>query len=1550
MKTSLGIGIRQCYGVICFCGNALGGLRQKHAIVVKIFTVQDNFNRVNSRYKTMFLVFPGDGVQKLIIILLGFSLSINAMDLRDNFDYPGVPDVSAEQTGFWDISVVRQDIQPVETGGQLILQCQNNGSSDNPTIFLKHDVESSWDFFSKEIRFTLEGIGFSGTAPDSERRLFLFVCPEKNITYNCDDGFFLQILPDQVLLNIKKNEGVKNYGDGTDSIALGSSPTRVDLALTPTEYKVMVYTDTGEEVFSGSHGLNASDWTLGNGTTQVAGSAVLLQAKKESAASTNSVVVSLDRVQVYAGLKNQELYFDSGYSGIEFGTSNYPYHSLSNLDGRDLFSGTVLKLKRDAVFDGGCSPSSVIGSSENPIVFEAYGTGADPIVRGTQAVTGWTDVNADGIWEASFNEAVSALFLNGEKQVLARYPNQNAANEGWLAITAKPTADPNFPHILVSTNLKDAAYWMDATCVVRAAAWEDSVLTVTNWNNPTKTLYFDENLYKDGEKYSVGFGFYLQNVLEELDAEGEWFFDGDNSTLYFKKPAGVDLSSGVVDVSVIPRAFDLPGGSGFVEFHNLRIESFQENGIYGSSVSDITVESCNFRNNGHRDIVLTASSSARGEDLTIQNSVFQNSKAQSIYLANMDGFLIEGNTMDDGYQTAILVGTSSDGVIRHNTIRNVGYNGIHLSRPIQGILVESNLVDGFCTEFTDGGAYYVWDNVPKLSGDPADASTTGPSEFRKNIARDGHTEHAAVGNSGHNCYGFYLDDNARLWTVTDNIVVNPGNVCFNLHNARENEVAGNLLYGGSEYTVRLSESSNVGDWWYAQNGTYENMSSNRFFGNVFYMNHSPFSGTDARNVRWKSQYENPDDMIQTMESNLYCNLFGAMIDSREFYTNGTMNSGGTLCREDLTLEDHQAQLGLDGSSVGHPLNNTRLPVEVSGVNQVSNSNFSDPVKVNNCWPRNAPGYEDNPDAWVTLSTVPGVLDGDCLKAVAGNTGGSFWMNEDGAKNGLSVVSGRVYRIHFTMKSEMESSVGVSVIQDHGSKLNVGCSRSVTLGTARQDYDIYFTATLSDDDVRIAFPMNLGGDIVYLDNLMLEEVVFIEQDSSAALVNTGRVDDVIFTLESGTYVDQTGASIGNPVVVPPWSAQIVIRNENLVTNGGMEGVFNASGVADGFSNNSSNSTVIFSDETTNVFRGSHAQKIECTAIDSDGRVQLNWMNLPVTAGNEYMLATYLKQMNITDDITLRLGKGAPTYGLFFEKDMSVGADWRRYAVSGYATEDADAALFGIYYNSTGTLYVDEVSVKQLYNKIENWSFWQGACATTDAQDWVRPAHAIAQTLYSADADSVSGNIAQKIECVATGRVQINSTDFDTFTKGEEYVLKMKLKGDIGAKTVRVNVYARTPDVKLEYSYEVAGITPDAYMEVVVPFVADQFDGESSYFTITINDGGAYVANVGDYLLLDDVRYYHVYDAYGLELGLPGTAAGSTPAAATATGVFICGQLDEDGNFLLSWNALDPELTYTIWSTFTLGEPWEPLAFLTNQFEYLDTNHTETPVIFYKNTAK
>ncbi len=824
-------------------------------------------------------------------------------------------------------------------------------------------------------------------------------------------------------------------------------------------------------------------------------------------------IVGAQGISLYAAdLQNQTVYIDSNYTGTQQGTEAEPYTSFSDLSRYRVLEGTRIKLKRDSVFRASFPMSGIQGTAENPVIFEAYGEGENPLISGTQKIVGWKKWGDKGIWRAPVTDEVSEFYINGEKQVLARYPNKNAENGGWLKITHIPTPE-NRLRTLISDHLKDADWENGALCVVRAAAWDESNLPVEKWDNDLKTLHFSEDLYGKGTKYGIGWGFYMQNILAELDAPGEWYYDKKEAMLYFMKPAGIieTTSAAVRDI-----AFKLGADNEFITFKDLRIEGFMKYGIFGRSANHIVIDSCSFRNIGFSDLSL-----GDATQITIKDSAFRDSYKRAIHLERVDGYLIQGNLAEACYHRTMMLTETLNGVVSDNTIKQSGYNGIHMDRPVGNNLIERNLIDGFCSEFSDGGGIYVWDNWSMFTGNPADTRTILPNTIRNNIIMNGHTHHLASGNSAHSSMGIYLDDGASQWGVYENIIINPGNISYMLHNTRITDARDNLFYGATSCNVGVLESHQTGNWWYGAYGTHENMTSNDIVNNISVIDSLPLNGDPAVHIYWKTRYQSPADMLAQVNSNIYYNVWGVAIDTREYHLTGNFYNQGQLAVEELRLSDHQNRFGLDLNS----------EVQVG------------------------------PSSILTAKQIFTQGDDPIEKEQ-----GLFWI-VGRSMGGIPVVAEKTYRLSFSVKSDAPNPILVEVIQNHAAGQNLGCKALIAMEPELKSFSLFFTANQNDSNVRIRFDSrwkSFGYSLGFtarddprtariefdrsqavrgftLEDLRLEEVV-MKQGGPRALVNTNRTEAVWFTLDSDLYVDLAGVRVETPILLPAWSAKVIILNE------------------------------------------------------------------------------------------------------------------------------------------------------------------------------------------------------------------------------------------------------------------------------------------------------------------------------------------------------------------------------------------------------------------------
>jgi hypothetical protein len=132
------------------------------------------------------------------------------------------------------------------------------------------------------------------------------------------------------------------------------------------------------------------------------------------------------------------------------------------------------------------------------------------------------------------------IFVNGERQILARYPNFDPKAQyfdGFAADAISPQraarwSDPvgGYYHAM------HPALWGDFTWRITGKETNGQVRLEGGWQNNRGAAAHRQIRF-------------VENIFEELDAPGEWFLNSKTHTLYFYPPAGLDLKNAVVEAT-----------------------------------------------------------------------------------------------------------------------------------------------------------------------------------------------------------------------------------------------------------------------------------------------------------------------------------------------------------------------------------------------------------------------------------------------------------------------------------------------------------------------------------------------------------------------------------------------------------------------------------------------------------------------------------------------------------------------------------------------------------------------------------------------------------------------------------------------------------------------------------------------------------------------------------------------------------------------------------------------------------------------------------------
>jgi hypothetical protein len=247
------------------------------------------------------------------------------------------------------------------------------------------------------------------------------------------------------------------------------------------------------------------------------------------------------------------------------------------------------------------------GAKAAPVVYRAYEKEQAVISGGVRLKDLKWEPYKDGIVRAKVPAgfATDQLFVNGQRQPLARYPNFDPKERhfnGW----AKDAFSP-----------QRAALWKDPAGgfihALHAAEWGGMHYVITGKGPDNKITY--EGGWQNNRPMGMHDIRFVENIFEELDAPGEWFLDQKTGTLYFYPPADVDPATATIEAVRLRHLIEFRGTEQapvrFVSFSGLTFRhaarTFMENkeplvrsdwttyrggALFLSGTEDCTIEDC----------------------------------------------------------------------------------------------------------------------------------------------------------------------------------------------------------------------------------------------------------------------------------------------------------------------------------------------------------------------------------------------------------------------------------------------------------------------------------------------------------------------------------------------------------------------------------------------------------------------------------------------------------------------------------------------------------------------------------------------------------------------------------------------------------------------------------------------------------------------------------------------------------------------------------------------------------------------------------------------
>ncbi len=409
---------------------------------------------------------------------------------------------------------------------------------------------------------------------------------------------------------------------------------------------------------------------------------------------------------------------------------------------------------------------------------------------------------------------VPEIFYNGEAMPLAQYPNQGeymtigkVISTGDNMTEWYESDDPNKPDApepgVFTVDDDRIKNWANADQAWVFGYWKhdwsDQTMPVASIDTENKTI---TPYYQSYYTITAGQRFYIFNLIEELDAPGEWFYDKNTQKLYLYPLDSNPQSSMILSFSSNPvislnnaenikiRDFEVTGtrncGIQISNCKNISISYMSINRLSGEGMTatgtGITIEGCHIYDTGKKGIDI---SGGDRYTLTSGNNVVFNNHIHDF------GRLVK--TYEGGIRY-----TGSVGILIKN---NLMYNGSHLAVNPGGNdnIFEYNEIHSVLKEASDMGAIY------------SDLGMTQRGNiFRYNSIHDCYSNTS----QSHKVQAIYFDNSSTGSTAFGNIIYNIGGDGIFINGGRDNTIENNI-FANLENSINLTASGRAVSWgWY----------------------------------------------------------------------------------------------------------------------------------------------------------------------------------------------------------------------------------------------------------------------------------------------------------------------------------------------------------------------------------------------------------------------------------------------------------------------------------------------------------------------------------------------------------------------------------------------------------------------------------------------------------------------------------------------------------------------------------------------------------------
>jgi hypothetical protein len=191
------------------------------------------------------------------------------------------------------------------------------------------------------------------------------------------------------------------------------------------------------------------------------------------------------------------------------------------------------------------------GEQQAQVLYASYPGERVVLSGGTKLNPRWRPYR-NGIFqtEVPVGTRTDQLFVNGRRQILARYPNYDPHAKylnGWAPDAISPER--------VKTWSNPKGGYIHA---LHQYLWGDMHYRITGKDAQGNLTY--EGGWQNNRPRPMHAQYrFVENIFEELDSPGEWFLDETKNTLYFYPPADTDLAHAVIETVRLKHLIEFQG-------------------------------------------------------------------------------------------------------------------------------------------------------------------------------------------------------------------------------------------------------------------------------------------------------------------------------------------------------------------------------------------------------------------------------------------------------------------------------------------------------------------------------------------------------------------------------------------------------------------------------------------------------------------------------------------------------------------------------------------------------------------------------------------------------------------------------------------------------------------------------------------------------------------------------------------------------------------------------------------------------------------------------